>query len=34
VYVSYLRRKLHVPQRPDLIETVRGTGYRLMVDDV
>lgn len=29
VYVGYLRRKLHHGRRPDLIETVRGVGYRL-----
>jgi DNA-binding response OmpR family regulator len=29
VYVSYLRRKLSVPGRPDPIQTVRGVGYRL-----
>jgi DNA-binding response OmpR family regulator len=34
VYVSYLRRKLHVPRRPDPIATVRGTGYRLIAQDV
>lgn len=34
VYVSYLRRKLDVPNRPDPIQTVRGVGYRLVVDDV
>ncbi|MDQ3924055.1 MAG: response regulator transcription factor [Actinomycetota bacterium] len=28
-YVSYLRRKLNVPDEPDLIQTVRGSGYRL-----
>lgn len=28
-YVSYLRRKLNAPGEPDLIETVRGAGYRL-----
>ena len=28
-YVSYLRRKLNVPGEPDLIQTVRGSGYRL-----
>jgi DNA-binding response OmpR family regulator len=31
VYVSYLRRKLN---RPDPIQTVRGVGYRLEVEDV
>jgi DNA-binding winged helix-turn-helix (wHTH) protein len=29
VYVSRLRRKLESPSSPNLIETVRGTGYRL-----
>jgi two-component system OmpR family response regulator len=29
VYVSYLRRKLDMPGRPNPIETVRGIGYRL-----
>ncbi len=28
-YISYLRRKLNAPGEPDLIETVRGAGYRL-----
>lgn len=28
-YVSYLRRKLNAPGEPDIIETVRGAGYRL-----
>ena len=28
-YVSYLRRKLNVSGEPDLIQTVRGSGYRL-----
>jgi DNA-binding response OmpR family regulator len=28
VYVSYLRRKLALPGRPDPIQTVRGIGYR------
>jgi DNA-binding response OmpR family regulator len=28
-YISYLRRKLNTPGEPDLIETVRGAGYRL-----
>ena len=28
-YVSYLRRKLNAPGQPDLIQTVRGSGYRL-----
>jgi len=30
VYISYLRRKLSLPSRPDPIETVRGVGYRLV----
>ncbi len=34
VYVSYLRRKLNVPGRPDPIHTLRGVGYRLEPDDV
>ena len=34
VYVSYLRRKLHIPRRPDPIITVRGIGYRLTAEDV
>ncbi len=29
VYISYLRRKLNVPGKPDPIQTVRGVGYRL-----
>ena len=28
-YISYLRRKLNVPGEPDLIRTIRGSGYRL-----
>jgi DNA-binding response OmpR family regulator len=28
-YISYLRRKLNVPDEPNLIRTVRGSGYRL-----
>ena len=28
-YVSYLRRKLNAPGEHDLIQTVRGSGYRL-----
>jgi two-component system response regulator MprA len=28
-YVSYLRRKLNTPDELDLIQTVRGSGYRL-----
>ena len=34
VYVSYLRRELRAPGRPDPIETVRGIGYRLNPDHV
>jgi len=34
VYVSYLRRKLNVPGRPDPIQTLRGVGYRLEPGDV
>lgn len=31
IYISYLRRKLKVtPDAPELIETVRGVGYKLM----
>lgn len=33
VYISYLRRKLNVPGRPDPIQTVRGVGYRLEPGD-
>jgi two-component system OmpR family response regulator len=29
VYISYLRRKLNIPGRPDPIQTVRGVGYQL-----
>lgn len=29
VYISYLRRKLDRPGKPDPIQTVRGVGYRL-----
>ncbi len=29
VYISYLRAKLRRPDLPDLVETVRGIGYRL-----
>ncbi len=28
-YISYLRRKLNGPEEPDLIQTIRGSGYRL-----
>jgi two-component system, OmpR family, response regulator len=34
VYISYLRRKLNVPGRPDPIQTVRGVGYRFEAEDV
>lgn len=34
VYVSYVRRKLKRPGRPDPIHTVRGIGYRLEAQDV
>jgi DNA-binding response OmpR family regulator len=30
VYISYLRRRLSQPNRPDPIETIRGVGYRLV----
>ena len=33
VYVSYLRNKLTYPGLKDPIETVRGVGYRLKVED-
>lgn len=29
VYIGYLRRKLHRPNKPNLIATVRGRGYKL-----
>lgn len=29
VYISYLRRKLSLPGKPDPVQTVRGIGYRL-----
>ena len=29
VYIGYLRRKLDIPGRPSVIETLRGRGYRL-----
>jgi two-component system OmpR family response regulator len=32
VYVSYLRRKLNLPDCSDPIQTVRGVGYRLDID--
>jgi DNA-binding response OmpR family regulator len=34
VYISYLRRKLEMPGRPDPIQTVRGVGYRWRDGDV
>ena len=34
VYISYLRRKLHLPGRRDPIQTVRGIGYRLEAGNV
>ncbi len=34
VYISYLRRKLNLPRRPDPIQTVRGVGYRLEAEHV
>lgn len=34
VYISYLRRKLSLPNRRDPIQTVRGIGYRLEQVDV
>jgi two-component system OmpR family response regulator len=33
VYISYLRSKLDVPGMKDPIQTVRGIGYRLSVED-
>ena len=33
-YVSYLRRKIDKPYGSELLETVRGAGYRLRVTDV
>ena len=32
VYVSYLRSKLTIGDEPDLLHTVRGTGYVLRAD--
>jgi DNA-binding response OmpR family regulator len=32
-YVSYLRRKIDKPYGGELLETVRGAGYRLRVDE-
>jgi DNA-binding response OmpR family regulator len=34
VYISYLRRKVNQPGRPDPIQTVRGVGYRLEAGNV
>ncbi|MBI3244725.1 MAG: response regulator transcription factor [Chloroflexi bacterium] len=34
VYISYLRRKLNVPGRSDPIQTVRGVGYKLEIENV
>lgn len=34
VYISYLRRKLNLPGRPNPIQTVRGAGYRFEAEDV
>lgn len=34
VYISYLRGKLNQEGKPDLIETIRGVGYRLKASDV
>lgn len=34
VYISYLRRKLHLSGRADPIRTVRGIGYRLEAEHV
>jgi DNA-binding response OmpR family regulator len=33
VYIGYLRRKLHAPGESQIIETVRGAGYRLKAGD-
>ena len=33
VYISYLRKKLDLPQRKDPIQTVRGVGYQLKGND-
>ncbi len=33
VYISYLRRKLDTPGRPDPIQTLRGVGYRLRAEE-
>ncbi len=34
VYINYLRTKLNVEQKPDLIHAVRGIGYTLKLDRV
>jgi two-component system, OmpR family, response regulator len=33
VYVSYLRKKMTQPGRPDPLSTVRGVGYRMQTED-
>lgn len=33
VYINYLRRKLHDPPPGHLIQTVRGKGYRIALDE-
>ncbi len=33
VYVGYLRRKLNVGDLPQLVQTIRGAGYRLLPPD-
>jgi DNA-binding response OmpR family regulator len=33
VYVGYLRRKLHRPGRPELIQTRRGQGYVVQTEE-
>jgi two-component system OmpR family response regulator len=32
VYIRYLRRKIDIPFERTVIETVRGSGYRLVAD--
>ncbi len=32
VYIGYLRRKIDLPDRPSVIRTVRGVGYRVRED--
>ncbi len=32
VYIGYLRRKIDLPDRPSIIRTVRGVGYRVRED--